>query len=81
MEESEIITEVIYYLGTILFIISYCCRTFWLRVFQIIGGIFNTIFAFIILSSSPSARAMIISNIIFMVINVIQAFREKIREN
>ena len=30
-----------------------------------------------ILESSPSARAMIISNIIFMAINIFQAFRER----
>lgn len=71
------LSEWIYYLGTFLFVVSYCCRTFWLRIFQIIGGIFNTSFALMILESSPSARAMIISNIIFMAINIFQAFRER----
>ena len=74
------LSEVIYYLGTILLIISFCCRGFWLRVYQIIGIIFNTIFACMIVSSSPSARAMIISNIIFYIINSNHLIREKKRE-
>jgi hypothetical protein len=68
--------EIISYIATGFLLISYCCRTVKLRLFQIFGGIANMIFAYMILDSSPSARSIIISNIIYLTINTIQLFRE-----
>lgn len=65
------IAEIIYYIGTIFLLISYCCKELWLRIFQIFGCIGSTIFAILILNSSPSARGMIISNCVYLVINIL----------
>jgi len=70
------LAEIISYLATFLLLISYCCRTVKLRIFQIFGGIANIIFAYMILDQSPSARSIIISNIIYLGINFVQLFRE-----
>ena len=70
------LAEIISYIATGFLLISYCCRTIKLRIFQIFGGIANMIFAYMILEASPSARSIIISNIIYLIINIIQLFRE-----
>lgn len=74
------IAEIVSYIATLFLLISYCCRTVKLRIFQIFGGITNIIFAEMILDASPSARSIIISNIIYLTINIIQLFREIKRE-
>ena len=74
------LAEIISYLATLFLLISYCCRTVKLRVFQIFGGIANIIFAWMIMEASPSARSIIISNIIYLAINIVQLFREIKRE-
>jgi hypothetical protein len=73
--------EIISYIATGFLLISYCCRTVKLRIFQLIGIIFNLIFAWMILDQSPSARSIIVSNIIYFIINFIQLFRELDRLN
>lgn len=65
------IAEIIYYIGTLFLLISYCCKELWLRIFQLFGCIGSTIFAILIFQSSPSARGMIISNCIFLIINIV----------
>lgn len=70
------LAEIVSYIATGLLLISYCCRTVWLRVFQIFGGVANIIFAAMILEQSISARSIIYSNIIYLTINIIQFFRE-----
>lgn len=74
------LAEIISYLATLFLLISYCFRTVKLRIFQILGGITNIIFAYMILEQSTSARSIIISNIIYLIINVIQLFNEIRRE-
>ena len=74
------LAEIISYLATLFLLISYCCRTVKLRVFQIFGGIANIIFAWMIMEASPSARSIIISNIIYLAINIVQIFKEIKRE-
>ena len=74
------LAEIISYIATGFLLISYCCRTVKLRIFQIFGGIANMIFAYMILDASPSARSIIVSNIIYLIINVIQLYREIQRE-
>ena len=74
------IAEIISYIATLFIIISYCCRTVWLRVFQIVGGAANLMFGYMILESAPSARSIIIANIIYLIINVVQLCRELDRE-
>ena len=70
------LAEIISYIATGLLLISYCCRTVWLRIFQILGGLANIIFAAMILEQSISARSIIYSNIIYLIINAIQLFKE-----
>lgn len=70
------LAEIIFYLATLLLLISYCCRTVWLRLFQILGGCANIIFASMILEQSLSARSIIFSNIAYLLINIVQLFRE-----
>ena len=68
--------EIVSYMATALLLVSYCYRTVKLRVFQILGGLANMTFAYMILDSSPSARSIIVSNIIYLVINAVQLYRE-----
>lgn len=70
------LAEIISYIATGLLLISYCCRTVWLRVFQIFGCSTNMLFAYLILEQSISARSIIYSNIIYLTINIVQLFRE-----
>ena len=74
------VAEIVAYVATLFLLISYCYRTIKLRIFQILGGITNMIFAYMILDSSPSARSIIFSNIIYLAINTVQLFREINRE-
>jgi len=74
------LAEIVSYTATLFLLISYCCRTVKLRIFQILGGSTNILFAYMILDASPSARSIIISNIIYLVINIVQLFREIERE-
>lgn len=74
------LAEIISYLATLFLLISYCFRTVKLRIFQILGGSTNIIFAYMILDQSTSARSIIISNIIYLIINIIQLFNEIKRE-
>lgn len=70
------LAEIISYLATFFLLISYCCRTVWLRVFQILGCCTNIIFACLILDSITSARSIIFANIAYLAINIVQLFRE-----
>lgn len=70
------LSEIVSYVATLFLLISYCCRTVKLRIFQIIGCSTNILFACMILNASPSARSIIVSNIIYLIINIIQLFRE-----
>lgn len=72
MELSEIIS----YLATLFMLISYCCRTFWLRIFTIIGISLNMTFAYMILDKSISPRSIIISGVIYLIINFVQLINE-----
>ena len=75
------LAEIISYIATLFLLISYCCRTVKLRIFQVLGGSMNILFAYMILDASPSARSIIISNIIYLGINIVQLFREIDRKN
>lgn len=75
------LAEIISYIATLFLLISYCCRTIKLRIFQVLGGSTNILFAYMILDASPSARSIIISNIIYLGINIVQLFREIDRKN
>lgn len=68
--------EIISYLATLLMLIAYCCRTVWLRVFSIIGISMNMLFAYLILDQSLSARSIIVSGILYLIINIVQLFNE-----
>lgn len=70
------LAEVISYLATGFLLISYCCRTIKLRLFSLIGIVLNIWFAYLILDQSPSARSIIVSNMIYFIINFVQLFRE-----
>lgn len=74
------LAEIISYIATLFLLISYCYRTVKLRIFQILGGSTNILFAYMILDASPSARSIIVSNIIYLAINIVQLFREIERE-
>lgn len=76
MELSEIIS----YLATLFLLVSYCCRTVKLRIFQLIGGSLNILFACMILDESKSARSIIVANVIYFTINLVQLYREIKRE-
>ena len=76
------VAEVVSYSATLFVLLGYACRGFWLRVFSIVGCLLNMTFAFLILSQSQSARSIIISNIIYIAINVFHLKKEaKNRKN
>jgi len=70
------LAEIISYIATLFLLISLCCRTVWLRIFQIFGCFANMTFAYMILEQSISARSIIYSNIIYLIINIVQLYRE-----
>lgn len=68
--------EIVSYIATLFLLISLCCRTVWLRIFQILGCCTNILFGIMILNQSISARSIVFANIVYLGINVIQFFRE-----
>ena len=57
-------------------LVGYLCRTVWLRVFALAGCALNALFAWMIIDQSISARSIIVSNVIYAGINLVQLFRE-----
>lgn len=71
VDYDKIILDVICYSGTGLTLLSYCFRTIKLRVFLLIGNIVNIIWA-ILANQFP----VLISNILYVIINVFGLIKE-----
>ncbi len=70
------LAEIISYLATLFMLLGYAHRTVWLRVYTLVGCALNTLFAYMIIEQSTSARSIIVSNVIYAIINAIQLYRE-----